>query len=269
MYAKAKAHKPGRVGVVKTLNSARWVRLVGRIVGVAALAGTATINGCGTSVAECALDSDCDQGQACELSECVHICGTDVDCLEGEVCLKGTTTPLRICQTEAAVANNGDPVSVAMALLRDASDTCDSQQPGADVAFVLLEDYGGAVVGWGSVVAGSTTGDANAFGSWEHIDGGRPDAGADSCPVRTPDSVCSLGCDGFIAIDFRDAAGAIVPIERGRHRIRVGELGPQCEDEEADTYDVFLCPGASSEDDVPGACTVAVGTGSGERAFEL
>lgn len=251
-----------------TLDSARWQHFLGRFAGVCVIAGTVP-TGCGAPVAECALDSDCDQGQACERSQCVSVCGTDAECLPGEVCLKGTTTDLRICQSEAAATSDGDPVDVHAVLVQDASETCDSMQPGADIAFVLLEDHAGAVVGWGAVIDGSTAGAANLYGSWDHIDGDRPDAGADSCPPWAAESVVSLGCDGFVVVEFRDSAGAVIAIDAGSHRLRVGELGAQCEDVEDDAYDVFLCTEPTSAEDVATACSVPVGTGNGERSFEL
>ncbi len=226
------------------------------------------LSGCGAPVAECALDSDCDQSQACEASACVPVCVTAEDCLQGEVCLQGTTTQLDVCQGEME-AGRGEPLGATLVMVRDTSEAdCDATAPGADLAFVLLEDSNGAVVGWGEVVASSIEGESNERMSISHIAGMPPAAGADSCPEPSDESLVALGCGGYAAIRFLDGE-RVVELRSDVHTIRVGERGAQCDDEAEDNYDVFLCPNAASGDDVPDLCNAPVGSGSGERAFIL
>ena len=251
--------------------SRRWGRVLGGFFGLFALGGAPIAPGCSTQLAECSFDSDCDQGQACEASNCVMVCGTDADCVDGEVCLEGSTTPSQICGVPEDPEDRAVLVETTIALIRDASvDGCEGGAPGADIAFVLLEDASGEIEAWGDIVAAQVGDEGNGFAQTAHIDGRAPEWGADSCPELRDESVVSLGCGGSIAVRFADENGNDVSLQRGAHRIRVGERGAQCEDFAADTYDLFLCPGATFGDDVPEACGVEVGAqGAGERVFEL
>jgi hypothetical protein len=52
--------------------------------------------------------------------------------------------------------------------------------------------------------------------------------------------------------------------------LRVGEFGAQCDGgDDLDRYEVLLCPNIASADSLPDGCTVSVGVGQAERAFEL
>lgn len=227
-----------------------------------------TAHGCGAGIAECTLDGDCDQGQACEVSECVPVCGSDADCGSAEVCLPGLTTERRVCQ----VTDDQDTVNVESryALVRDSTDGagCETTDPGSDLAFVVLEDLDGDVAGWGRAVKAGLGEEANDFSSYDHLDGDRPDWGADSCPEFRDSTIVSLGCGGYVAIEFVDENGEDVQARSGVQQIRLGEHGAQCDDgDDLDRYEVLLCPGAEQPDDVPEMCAVSVGVGQGERVF--
>lgn len=252
----------------------RWADNITRLLGAAVVATMLPAHGCGAGVAECTLDADCDQGLACELSECLAQCSSETDCSEDEVCLRGLTTERRICKLdEGGQVTN---VRTRYAVILDASEPagCDAPDPGADIAFVLLEDLDGEVVGWGRVVRGdagpANDGQLNEFQTWAHLDGTRPEAGADSCAPFEADHVVALGCPGFIAVEFLDPEQSQVDARSGEHRLRVGESGEQCEGgTNLDRYQVLLCPGVENMDELPDRCTVSVGIGQGERAFDF
>lgn len=249
-----------------TFSSLNWPRIAGWM-GLAAVAAM-PVTACDTGLAECTVDADCDQGKACEVAECVSTCATNGDCADDEVCVKGLTTERRVCQEQSAIM--GEPLRSTYALVRDRTDTygCDPGQPGADLAFVLLEDLQGDIVAWGRVVRDDIVADNNDFTSWSHLSGQRPDTGADSCPVFDADHVATLGCGGALSFEFVDDGGQQVQLRGGEHRLRVGEIGEQCGEEAADRYEVLLCPDAAL-DGLPQGCSVSIGVGQGERAFEL
>lgn len=225
--------------------------------------------GCDNGLAECTLDSDCDQGQACEVSACVPECGGDGDCLDGEVCVQGLTTEQRVCRDDMMSSTNPD-VRSRFALIRDMTedDGCADGLPGSDIAFVLLEDQTGNVQGWGRAVSADIQAEGNDFSAVDHVDGTRPEAGADSCPDVTQDNLVSLGCGGWIAVEFVNAEQEPVEAKSGEHWLRVGEYGAQCDDgDELDKYEVLLCPDAATEQELPERCTIPLGVGTGERAF--
>jgi uncharacterized protein (UPF0548 family) len=71
-------------------------------------------------------------------------------------------------------------------------------------------------------------------------------------------------------VEFLDDTQTPVGARSGEHRLRVGEHGEQCGDgADPDRYEVTLCPGVENMDDLPVGCTVSVGVGQGERAFEI
>lgn len=236
-------------------------------MGAAAVA-TWPVTACQTGLAECTVDADCDQGKACEVAECVPVCATNGDCADDEVCVKGLTTERRVCSEQDAIM--GDPLRSTFVLVRDRTDDdgCLPPQPGADLAFVLVESLDGEIVGWGRVVEDALDTDQNSFASWAHLDGTRPENGADSCPPFDDQHVVALGCGGALALDFVDADLQQVELRGGQHRLRVGELGEQCGEVLVDRYEVLLCPDAS-RDELPLGCSVSIGVGQGERAFDL
>ena len=260
----------GRVLLVTNLFPALSLsRSLGQLVGVAAIIAMMPAQGCGAGIAECTLDADCDQGLACELSECVPVCTSDADCRTDEACLRGLTTERRVCQVDDGAQGTG--VRSAFAVVRDVTEGegCATEHPGADISFVLLEDVDGEVVAWGRVVQTEIT-TQSEYSTSAHIDGDRPEWGADSCPEFLPDHVIALGCAGSITLEFVDEMMAQVGAKSGEHRLRVGEFGGQCQDgDDADRYEVLLCPGGENVDDLPQGCTVSVGVGQGERAFDI
>lgn len=184
--------------------------------------------------------------------------------------MQGLTTQRRICQSEA-MTNASTPTRASFALIRDLTegDGCQSDEPGADLAFVLLEDGEGSPLAWANVVQEDVA-DGGAYANYDHLDGDAPPWGADSCPEFDDANIVSLGCEGSVAVEFLDADGERLDVESGEQKLRVGEFGAQCEQgQDEDAYEVFLCPGAQNPDDLPGACTLSVGVGQGERAFEF
>lgn len=228
------------------------------------------VQGCGAGVAECTIDADCDQGFACELSECVLQCNSDDECAEDEVCLRGLTTQRRVCGIDDGNSSSG--IETSYALIRDTTegDGCATGEPGADIAFVLIEDLDGGIVAWGRVLDGELGEEESDYTSWAHLNGARPADGADSCPALDENSVVALGCSGYLVVEFVDTNGAPVTARSGEHLLRVGEYGAQCDGgTDSDRYEVLSCPGVENMDDLPQSCTVSVGVGTGERAFEI
>ncbi len=243
------------------------VNFPGRVVGILAI--TALLPGCGAGIAECTLDADCDQGMACEVSQCVQVCSSDANCDDDEACLRGLTTETRVCRVDSGA--DAAAVRSVFAVVRDASsgEACMTRHPGADLSFVVLETPDGEVVGWARAIKSGVITEDNDFSTVAHMDGDRPQWGADSCPDFELDHVVALGCSGFLAVEFLDAEQAQVGARSGEHRLRVGEYGAQCGGSDSDRYEVLLCPGIENMDDIPDGCTVSVGVGQGERAFEI
>jgi hypothetical protein len=184
--------------------------------------------------------------------------------------LQGLTTERRICQADP-MTNESNPTRARFALLRDQTDGdgCQNDEQGADIAFALLEDDGGSPVAWARVVHADVA-ESGAYSAYDHMDGDAPEWSADSCPDFDDANIVSLGCGGSIGLEFVDDDGATVEMQTGRQKLRVGEFGAQCEEDPAeDVYEVFLCPGAQNPDELPDACTLSVGSGRGERAFEF
>lgn len=223
---------------------------------------------CGVPVAECSLDADCTQGQACDQSACVAICETDDQCLDSEECRTGLTTSARTCQA-ASSGDGTDVVSSRFVLIRDVTEGvgCQTADPGSDLAFVALEALDGEVLAWGSVVHAELVLQGNDFASWDHIDGQPPSYGGDSCPDFDPGNVVALGCGGAIVVEFPQGGGA-TDLVSGQGQVRVAEYGGQCDGGTADdAYEVMLCPGQSDPTDAN--CTVRLGEGQGEKVFGI
>lgn len=228
----------------------------------------AALSACTGGNAECTLDADCDQGMACELSECVAVCVTDAECGDEEACVKGLTTQRRIC----APANTTS-VRTDFVVIRDRSTdaSCQAPAPGTQLAFVLAEDADGELLAWGRVVRDDVATTDNDWADVSRLDGARPTYGADSC---AQDEILALGCGGAVALQFFAADGASpdppLELRSGEHKLRIGASGMQCDGgRDTDRYEVFLCPEVKNVDDVPLLCTLSVGIGHGERAFDF
>lgn len=170
---------------------------------------------------------------------------------------------------------------------------------GSDIMYVQLLDDQGQVIGYGKGVdyvqgTNSTTdGDGNTveigYDQWETVfTGDAPDLDADQCPLENPagsgdefrvDSVVSLGCTGYLVVEFTDAAdiaNILLPAEG--NQIDVGEFGPYCTNaggsEGSDTYDVYLCETPVGADpstiNFDTDCLIELGTGAqGQTAFDV
>ncbi len=151
-----------------------------------------------------------------------------------------------------------------------------TRDPGADIFAVSLETESGEPIAWGRIVYGDAIiGEENDFGSSAMLDGSplqlEPDR---NCPDPLEDgNMLSLGCGGWIAVEFVDETGATVDLTvASRNRIRVYEAGNQCEvDSSSDRYDLAVCtnPMTVIEGD-PGSCGILLLQGvSGEQYAPL
>ncbi len=227
--------------------------------------------------ADCLVDGDCGDGQACELQVCVDTCEADTDCLEGEVCEVGENTELSVCK---AAANNGEtnngenngtnngttvpPTLYYVALVEDQSsgdEACanaSNADPGSDIYGALLEDTTGAVLGFGNAVwAEEPATDANDNQDLSILDGA-PDTSKDCPGDFSSDTVYSTGCGGQLFFEFLDADGIPVPLDAtAGQQIRVLEYGVQCGGSDADEYRVAVCTDtAGAKEGNSASCTL-------------
>jgi hypothetical protein len=156
--------------------------------------------------------------------------------------------------------------AVFYAQIFDVSDSqlsCETSDPGSDIQGIELQDAQGNTLGWGNLVWDGVEVVDNEQYNLGIIDGAPADLNLDGCGDSFPGNVLSLGCFGWIAVEFLDDNGLPTPIETG-HSIVTYEYGAQCVTGGAsDEYSVALCddPRVTNGDD--SSCTNFLGTASG------
>ncbi len=223
---------------------------------------------------QCLLDTDCNTGEVCEGELCQVSCITAAECGVGEICVPRQDGAGAYCVVGMS-GNNANPNNVNnvnnannvdATFIVQISDTtatdCDSSDPGADLVYVSLEENDGSILGFGSLIDDGTVGDNNEFNLGINLDGTAPNS-LNICPDFSAETVMSLGCGGFVTLEFLDDTGSRVGAVSGQ-QIHVFEFGSQCSTgSTADEYDIYLCTDPSN---TPGSCTVNIGGGSGEIA---
>lgn len=119
---------------------------------------------------------------------------------------------------------------------------CNGYDSGSDI-FGVAVVRDGAYVAWGHVVGDGIEFDGNHYGSTIPIDGTEPDI-YDGCPYDfLDDTVVCLGCEGWLAVQFVDAAGRAFALRPDAGlEIVVLEYGIQCSTgSDDDRYDVLMC----------------------------
>ena len=171
---------------------------------------------------------------------------TTVECTVNEDCIAGDLEGVCI----DGVCDYPTPdTTYNWILISDTSagaEACDNTDPGSDIMGVRLLDEQGQLVGWGS--AGNdqqgTGEDMNKYPTTVRLDGQPHGLTSLECPdgrlsELSPEPF-SLGCGGWVLIEFYDSVGTPVAITE-RSRIEVLEYGSNCGGSDADSYDVLLC----------------------------
>jgi hypothetical protein len=259
------------------------------------------------STEECLLDVDCLAAEVCEAGVCVPSCQLDDDCAFGEACevrlngpgsicvpapvnnvFPGECTaqpdPIAFCEAQFGEGSfcdtaSGDCVTVEEPLafvvqIQDITvtfDSCDAvPDPGSDIQGIELLSSVGESLGWGSIVAEGVLLDGNDEANFGILDGTPSDLDVDGCVDSFAGNVLSLGCTGWIAVEFIDASGNPVPLEQDQI-ILVYEYGDVCSDmADDDEYAVSICSdtaGIAGGDD--SSCTNVLGTGFGVSSLDV
>ena len=157
----------------------------------------------------------------------------------------GTPCPeAPVCFSRPDQAAVGACLPPAYVLVKDQTDACDSDdpRPGSDLVGVALLDPNGDLKAWGRAVQWQTAEPGEVPGVFNGISPAFRTTG--DCPVNTTDSVISLGCGGWVAVEFVDSETPL-QIQPG-DRVRVVELAGACSAEsENDVHTVALCPAGS------------------------
>jgi hypothetical protein len=247
------------------------------------------------TVSECRAPANCSEA-ADPAAYCTAELGEDGTC--------DTSVPETPACTAADLGNERRYVQILDSSPEGSCDSTtgsidDNSDAGSDIMYVQLLDDQGQVLGYGKGVdyvqgTNATTdgnGDPVAIGydQWETVfTGDAPDLDADQCPLENPagsgdefrqDSVVSLGCTGYLVVEFADLADItnILTLAEGQ-QVDVGEFGPYCTtaggSEGSDTYDVYLCDTPVGADpatiDFDTDCLIELGTGAqGQTAFTV
>jgi hypothetical protein len=173
----------------------------------------------------------------------------------------------------ADLSGDAAPPGETLTVVRivDQSEECDPTEdsdPGADIFAVGLETESGEPIAWGSVAWDNVLAMDNDFASTAPIDGKplqlMPQK---NCPdPLTDQNSVSLGCNGWIAVEFLDSDGDGVDLTAASHnRVRVYEADRQCDsDSSDDQYDLWACKDADAVKTAgdPGSCEIPLLTGS-------
>lgn len=243
---------------------------------------------------ECTADYECAEDQVCDqaLKVCEFMCTGGSDCLASEACIpRPGDVGTSICRVkepdcmsndectagddgmcvdgECEYSNPSTAYQWIMILDESFGDAaCNQTDPGSDIMGVRVLDGTGQLLGWGSAGNEAQGDSGNQFNRYDtsiRLDGtsngfaGRscPDAGTRLSELMPPP--LSLGCGGWVLIEFISAVGDRVEITDGL-RIEVLEYGPTCGGSSDDSYSVYLCTdgqGAEGGDDT--SCTLGVG----------
>lgn len=256
---------------------------------------------------QCLLDTDCVAPDVCEGTICVATCTVDADCAVGEVCesrtngsgticregdanvepegCSGESDPNAFCEaqlgagafcdtaTGGCVGDVGLTDSYYVVQIQDVTagaDLCESQDPGSDIQGVELVDSGGNSLGWGSIVAENVILTGNDETNFGVVDGTPRSLDADGCVDSFTGNVLSLGCNGWIAVEFLDNFDNPVVLEDGQY-VFVYEYGGTCSSGTTDDEFTFsICSDTSGilgGDD--SSCTNVLGSGRGVTSFEI
>ena len=129
-------------------------------------------------------------------------------------------------------------------------DACNGWDSGSDIFAVGLEDATGREIAWGNVVADGIVWEGNEFGSTHVLDGSPPDDDIPGyCPLDfNDDTVVTLGCGGWIAVEFLDENSRLVRLDAtAGQQVRVYEYSTQCSTGSIDdSYDAVVCRDTSA-----------------------
>lgn len=249
--------------------------------------GCASSDDCTTAGEECLSDPADDTGAS-------NVCRAPADCSEAADGAAYCVAELGLAEGETASCDtSGDaptcteanPVQQRYVQILDVSTegaSCMSEtngqgDPGSDIMFARLLNASDEVVGFAKAVnfvdgsAGDAEQSMNGYTDFATILAGTaPDLDDMSCPMdnggkfRT-DTILTLGCGGFVVVEFLDMEGTWVPIEPG-FKVEVGEYDSECNNSGnsgADRYRVFGCEtradaqitDMSTDTDIDAACT--------------
>ena len=266
----------------KLQNHGKNMETTKRLLGIlfVTLASTALFIACSDDTS-CLADTDCSTGEVCEADVCKTECATDADCADGEICYDrattggycdaGTTPTTNNTTTnnDTNNTNNTTPFSGYIVQILDKTTDageCAGDDPGSDIIHVTLEDADGNPLGYGNFVGEDDLDfPDNTHDLGAHIDGSPTSYGAQCPDVFDENSVYSLGCGGYVTVEFLDDGGIPIAYEAGM-QISVLEYGIFCGGSAADDYDVILCDdtdGVKNNDDVS-SCTNNLAGGSGD-----
>ena len=225
-------------------------------------------------------------GRVCRLPDGADTCASYVD--GSAFCSQQLGVPIEEALCEAGVCEALAPTTILM--VRDVSTselacnpTDPPYSPGSDIAYLALANAQDELIGWARAVAvARDESQTNVYTSTDHLDGLPLSIDQDGCPEPDglgesfrADSVVSLGCGGWLAVEFVDDAGRIIALESGM-RVEVGEFNGVCDGEpgfgDEDQLVVSLCPGAASgQDDLSTLCseTITAASVSGFQYIEL
>lgn len=260
----------------------------------------AGVGDAGTDAADgCDIDGDCPTGTVCdqEIRECVPSCDTSENCAEPDVCIPRPEAAGNICKSvpcegdgpdetcEALLgtgstcesgfcspAPGGTEVVTTIQVIDVTNDTaaCGVGDPGADMQGIELQDIDGNTLAWGTIIGNAVETTGNDEVNLDVIDGTTPNLDENGCVDSFSGNVLSLGCTGWIGVEFLDAQGGPIPLENDQ-TVVVYEFGAECSTgSSADAYTVAVCDDseqvAAGVDD---SCTNTLGTSSGIDIFEV
>jgi hypothetical protein len=235
-------------------------------------------------VLTCTTDEDCLEGEVCGARQngtgTVCVVDTSGNANTGTGCADDAD-PNGFCEAQLGAgafcdtttnmcvggANNvTDPVFVVQVQdVTTASEACDGvSDPGSDIQGIELQDDQGNSLGWGSIVNEAVALDGNEETNFDILDGTPPALDADGCVDSFSGNVLSLGCTGWVAVEFLDDGGSPVALAAGQ-TVFVYEYGGVCSTGTTDDeWTVSTCSdtaGISGGDD--SSCTNVLGTGAG------
>lgn len=160
----------------------------------------------------------------------------------------------------------GETLFVARIIDQSDEENCgmdtETLDPGSDIFAVGLESPSGEPIAWATLAYSNVIAEDNDFSDPGPINGAAPELESDrACPDPLTDTnMVSLGCRGWIAVQFVDGAGDPIGLTAASgDRIRVYEADSQCRsDTSRDNYDLTLCSDAAAvmENGDPGSCDV-------------
>lgn len=212
----------------------------------------------------CVPVGDLQEGESCGPDDQDDQCAAGLDCVDtdnGRRCMRmckvgaGDRCPATLeCVPYPATGGTmgvcDEPPEMEILLIQDMSPNtgCESETPGTDLFEVSLETPGGSV--FGSALFWGPAGMNNQYVDFVSVLDGQAPTWSGDCPsALSPHTVVSLGCGGWVTVQFVSAMGPIVLDEDSNAtvdiQLREGACAPS---EPQSTYQVSICPAGTRGD---------------------